>query len=178
MSYKTGGRRSVPCEIKGQQILASTWLGGSGDTRVLVMCSDCSETRWVSLRTLKRTSGRCRSCRAKRPSNPQRRKNYAREYGRKRRARLYEIIDRHKLEAGCAHCGYHEDARALDFDHIDPATKVQTISWLVTTSGVNPDNPKHMAKLMDEIAKCQVLCANCHRIKTREAREGHWNSPE
>jgi hypothetical protein len=54
-------------------------------------------------------------------------------------------------------CGYKEHHVALDFDHLDPSTKVRDIAKMHTTNIKN---------LMKEIEKCQVLCANCHRIKT------------
>lgn len=48
----------------------------------------------------------------------------------------------------------------LDFDHKDPKTKLMSISQ-------NYHLP--IQELEEEIKKCQLLCANCHRVKT-------WNS--
>ena len=69
------------------------------------------------------------------------------------------IIHEEKLKRGCACCGYSDHAAALDFDHIDPKTKVRDIAQMHTVS---------VEKLKLEISKCQVLCANCHRIKTHD----------
>lgn len=71
--------------------------------------------------------------------------------------RNVQIIHEEKLRRGCECCGYKEHACALDFDHLDPSTKLRDISKMHTTS---------IPKLKAEMAKCQVLCANCHRIKT------------
>lgn len=51
-------------------------------------------------------------------------------------------------------CG-ESDIRCLDFHHLDPKTKVKMVSELIRTSGKK--------KIAEEIAKCEVLCANCHR---------------
>jgi hypothetical protein len=68
-----------------------------------------------------------------------------------------KIIKEEKLKRGCEMCGYKEHHVALDFDHLDPSAKVRDIAKMHTTNIKN---------LMKEIEKCQVLCANCHRIKT------------
>lgn len=57
----------------------------------------------------------------------------------------------------CLECG-EDDVIVLDFDHRDPATKTSSISELACRVG--------QQKLLAEIAKCDVLCANCHRRKT------------
>lgn len=58
----------------------------------------------------------------------------------------------------CEQCGI-SDPRVLDFDHIDRAHKSFSISRALT-DGV------HWSKILAEIQKCQILCANCHRIRT------------
>lgn len=76
---------------------------------------------------------------------------------RKARRRRYWIT-KYKEAKGCERCGYNEDAVALDFDHIDPSTKSFCIS--VRT-------PRYPLKsVINEIRKCRILCANCHRILT------------
>ena len=64
----------------------------------------------------------------------------------------------------CAHCGI-ADIRVLDFDHIDPATKSFSIARAIA-------NVSSWQKILAEIQKCQILCANCHKIKT--AAEQKW----
>jgi hypothetical protein len=53
----------------------------------------------------------------------------------------------------CQECGESDNA-CLDFHHLDPATKEFAVSAV-----------QHYGKqrVLDEIAKCAVLCANCHR---------------
>jgi len=58
-----------------------------------------------------------------------------------------------KLEAGCADCGYRCDPVALDFDHLPGTVKLFTIA----------NSPKRTwYSVLLEIAKCDVVCANCH----------------
>ena len=58
---------------------------------------------------------------------------------------------------GCIDCG-EKDPRILEFDHVR-GTKVKAISKMVQ------DN-NSLSMIDEEIAKCEVRCANCHRLKT------------
>ena len=68
-----------------------------------------------------------------------------------------------KLERGCADCGYNQAAAALDFDHLPGTVKVFSIAQ---ASG------RTWPTVLEEIAKCEVVCANCHRIRTAKRRYG------
>ena len=57
----------------------------------------------------------------------------------------------------------------LELDHIDPDTKTYNVSKMVSSMHFSLD------RIKVEIRKCQVLCANCHRIKTLEEREIKWH---
>jgi hypothetical protein len=67
----------------------------------------------------------------------------------------------YKLSKGCADCGYNTHHVALDFDHRPGTEKVRDIK-----SGA------HLGwkALLAEIDKCDVVCANCHRIRTANRR--------
>ena len=75
-----------------------------------------------------------------------------RHYRASRRA----VTDAIKLERSCADCGYRDDARALEFHHIDPAGKDERVGAMV---GWN------LERVLAEVDKCIVLCANCHRVR-------------
>lgn len=64
----------------------------------------------------------------------------------------------------CVDCG-EADPVVLDFDHVR-GTKAANVSLLVK-------NMAPLVRVKDEIAKCEVRCANCHRRKT--AREWGWH---
>lgn len=63
------------------------------------------------------------------------------------------IIDNAKA-CGCRKCG-EKRPYVLDFHHRDPSVKEGTINHMLKSSSFE--------KLMEEINKCDVLCANCHR---------------
>ena len=67
-----------------------------------------------------------------------------------------------KLGKGCLDCGYNEHAVALDFDHRDPSEKKYPVA---KSYGKVSDT-----SLLSEIAKCDVRCANCHRVRTKHHR--------
>lgn len=79
---------------------------------------------------------------------------YTRARARRQKAMVTEI----KLNRGCCDCGFKASSFALDFDHRDPGTKEFSIS-----KGYGQVSDR---RLLIEIAKCDVRCANCHRIRT------------
>ena len=72
-----------------------------------------------------------------------------------RRSGLLVFVQEYKQSNPCVHCG-ESDVRCLDFHHKDPATKIGLVSFLARR-GVA------LEKLKEEIGKCEILCANCHR---------------
>lgn len=73
---------------------------------------------------------------------------------------LREFLNSHP----CEHCG-ERDHEVLDFDHLDPSIKANDVAHMMTGS---------LKKLQIEVAKCRVLCANCHRRHTRR-QQGWWH---
>jgi len=63
----------------------------------------------------------------------------------------------YKQRVGCKQCGYNKNSYALHFDHVI-FPKNMTISKMVKKF--------KLSKLFDEIRKCEVLCANCHAVKS------------
>jgi hypothetical protein len=74
----------------------------------------------------------------------------------KRRKFLKRIVDQIKLICGCRVCGYDKHHSALCFHHREPETKSFDICTGIASVSV--------LTLLAEIAKCDVLCANCHAI--------------
>ena len=67
-----------------------------------------------------------------------------------------------KMSKGCACCGWKDHAYGLDFDHIKPSTKL---------FGLGDAARRTLEQIDAEIAKCIVLCSNCHRLKTQDPGE-------
>lgn len=70
------------------------------------------------------------------------------------------LADAAKL-AGCTDCGHTDPAHpeVFDFDHPPGAEKVLGVAARMTKGTIE--------ELITEIARCEVVCANCHRIRTR-----------
>jgi hypothetical protein len=58
------------------------------------------------------------------------------------------------LGGKCCRCGYSKCYEALEFHHTDPNTKM--FDWKKARS-VSYD------KMVAEVKKCNLVCANCHR---------------
>mgnify|MGYP001565511203 CR=1 FL=1 len=67
--------------------------------------------------------------------------------------------------AGCSECRQHFATECLDFDHIDPKTKKRQISSFRHAPRTQ------LPALLAELAKCRLLCACCHRLKTHGISE-------
>ena len=100
------------------------------------------------------------------PDKMEKRRLRIKSYQQKRRIKLNEIkiVLQQALGGECVSCGL-TDSRLLDFDHIDPANKTMMISQSLS---------KPFELLLAEAKKCQLMCPNCHRIKTLEA--GNFNA--
>ena len=82
-------------------------------------------------------------------------------YGKARRTINKEYTQDYLKQHSCIECG-NADIRVLEFDHRDPTTKTVEISRAVSS--------RSMTVLKAEILKCDVRCANCHRIR-------HYDDP-
>lgn len=58
----------------------------------------------------------------------------------------------------CADCAACFPAYVMDFDHRDPEQKIAEIGVVLVTSS--------WRAVLEEVAKCDVVCANCHRLRT------------
>lgn len=76
-------------------------------------------------------------------------------YREDRRIWLEKIKDR-----PCMDCGVKYPAYVMDFDHKDGEVKVASVSWLAL------HNTSNFEKIKLEIKKCDLVCANCHRVRT------------
>jgi len=72
------------------------------------------------------------------------------------RRRRHEIRDYlRSLKTACAQCGESHPA-CIDYHHRDPKEKVASVARMI---GKNAN----IDRIKEEIAKCDTLCANCHR---------------
>jgi hypothetical protein len=73
-------------------------------------------------------------------------------------------IFRAAKSGSCADCGNYYPPYVMDFDHREGETKLFNVSaW-------NVQRWVSIAMLRAEIAKCDLVCANCHRERTHQRR--------
>lgn len=97
----------------------------------------------------------CRTCASKR----------AREF----RQHSRDVVGRWKMMKGCSCCGFKaKHPCQLDLHHTDPSTKTYKGSHKAYDAGWS------MKRIKLELAKCVVVCKNCHSLETQES--GHWKN--
>lgn len=62
----------------------------------------------------------------------------------------------------CLDCGRRFPFYVMQFDHRDPTEKRDTVSRMIGRAGTE--------KILAEVAKCDIVCANCHRNRTYQRR--------
>ena len=67
----------------------------------------------------------------------------------------------YKATLQCVKCGQNHPA-TFDFHHVDSRTKEHSVNTLVKN--------RAFKRAIEEIKKCVVLCANCHRIHHHDER--------
>jgi hypothetical protein len=73
-----------------------------------------------------------------------------------------KLVKRWKLRKGCQNCSFKAvHSCQLDLDHVVPKGATGNDRQAINTSWSKK-------RLKEELSKCQVLCANCHRLKTYE----------
>lgn len=112
-----------------------------------VVCANCHRIRTWQRHVARRapTTGRSRDIERKRA------------YWRKQ-ARMLDRIRR----MPCMDCGRRFPPCAMDFDHRDPSSKRSAVMRMIGRAGT--------ARILDEVAGCDIVCANCHRLRTFRRR--------
>jgi 5-methylcytosine-specific restriction endonuclease McrA len=82
-------------------------------------------------------------------------------YVRNRDKKIKDWLKQYKETLECEKCGETHPA-CLDFHHINPAEKSFSLGRINKFLSID--------LLKSEIAKCNVLCSNCHRKKHWEER--------
>lgn len=112
-----------------------------------IVCGNCHATRSARQRAESAAKQR-----ASRPETPRR-------ASRRRRALPVRDFLLKLRDRPCSDCGQRYPPIAMEFDHRDPSTKRHNVaeSWCRSFAGI-----------MEEAAKCDVVCRNCHRRRTVE----------
>lgn len=145
------------------------------------MCSKCHQNKQSSEYYVKNSATKLLHAQCKECYKSHRRTYYSQhytKYGDEYRARarvnrlktrefLHEKILEYLKGKSCSICG-QTDIRTFEFDHINPESKSFGIA-----NGIRYG--RKWDTILDEIAKCRVLCANCHKIHTANQRSWYKN---
>ncbi len=144
------------------------------NTNMTKRCTKCKIEKPISQFSFKiKTRGlrqyQCKKCSRKLlRSHYNRNKTYYVEKARKRNDRIkleiLNFIQGYLLEHPCIDCG-ETDPVVLEFDHKHKKDKFKEVSLLIRGR-----YPIQIVK--DEMQKCEIRCANCHRRKT--AKQFNW----
>jgi hypothetical protein len=123
-------------------------------------CNKCKSDKLDVDFNFNKTKGRleyhCKSCHSNYLKDHYRRnKVYYVEKATKRTNEIREWFQEYKTTLKCSKCGESHVA-CLDFHHVDPKSKDIEICLCIARGWTKE-------RIMNEIAKCIVLCSNCHR---------------
>jgi hypothetical protein len=79
----------------------------------------------------------------------------------KQKKELHKVLEElhlYKEKLGCADCRSHFPHYVLEFDHKPEFQKIDVVYRVLRNYGE--------AAAWNEVAKCDVVCANCHKIRT------------
>lgn len=75
---------------------------------------------------------------------------------KKNQSKKRTMVADYKLNKGCNDCGYNAHSFVLQFDHVRGEKSFN----------VSEKESRSISSLLEEIEKCDVVCANCHAIRT------------
>jgi hypothetical protein len=74
------------------------------------------------------------------------------------RQRMIDRLNSMKMQP-CLDCGFiPEDSCQMDYDHVG-GEKVGNLATMIRYG--------NWSKVEEEIAKCELVCSNCHRLRTK-----------
>lgn len=134
-------------------------------------CSWCSVSKPVEefVKLGSGTKAHCLECNRRRQreqyaANPSRRLKAIARNVKNYRRRFQRFIEEFKSRP-CTDCGGIFDSCAMDFDHVR-GEKLFNVSMMLQ-QGCGQE------RILAEIAKCELVCANCHRVRTKNRRVAH-----
>ena len=136
-------------------------------------CSTCHRQRPLSefnkrARAKDGLQARCRECaRTWYAANAEAHKRNVRLRNERLRREARLLLSAYLQEHPCVDCG-ERDLRVLDLDHEDPSGKTAAVGRMIVDSF-------SWARIEQEIAKCSVRCASCHRRRT-STMAADWRS--
>jgi len=128
-------------------------------TRTHKVCGKCKLDKELTAFGLSSTSrdgrrSRCTECRSRYDCKE---KALRSQRQRERYDEGKRFVDDLKTKGSCIDCKQKFHPVCMQFHHRDPATKIKAVAEMLSHS---------RETLEAEIAKCDLICANCHLLRT------------
>jgi hypothetical protein len=135
------------------------------------ICRGCNQSK--DIRSFYRHRAKCKKCHRK-TTKAQSAANYLKNkqaYFKRSNAALRKIVEfvrAYKHLKPCADCKVPHPYWRLDFDHLPGNKKMFNLAYAKKVGS--------MKRVIEEIQKCEVVCANCHRDRTHMRRQRESNA--
>ena len=141
-----------------------------GKTYLKSHCDECRALDWKDYAERHPETEEARRCRTN-PELRQAAKDYRETHRTEiaawrlaKKAELYRKMNELK-SFPCQDCRQTFIPFVMDWDHREPSTKRNDVAWMV-------DHLMNWDKILVEVAKCDLVCSNCHRVRTFNRRQG------
>jgi len=125
------------------------------------VCRQCMKIRWDEYRKSEHGKEKTKEIADRyRENNAE----HIRERNRLRTVKCRQFIQDIK-KGPCSDCGNHYPPCAMDLDHVR-GEKKDDLSGMC-------DSGYTLRALMEEVNKCELVCANCHRVRTHKRRQAN-----
>lgn len=119
-----------------------------------IVCANCHRIRTY----MAFTSGILRPASFHRKADDGTREQMRGRLKNRKRWERHSALLRQLRDVPCADCGGRFPWYAMQFDHRDPSTKLGNVPQMAARVSLE--------RLLDEVAKCDIVCTNCHRNRT------------
>lgn len=72
------------------------------------------------------------------------------------REKVREFVQEEKQKSPCTDCKKYFPYYVMEYDHIH--SKINSIAKLTSSGSMN--------QVIEEIKKCELVCSNCHKVRT------------
>ena len=143
-------------KFRGKKVYRKNYKDGYWRKVVLKSCEYCEDEHLAEVRNLKRDRGKfCgKSCASKSQHEERNQKSHENP-NYKGKA---DFIKNIKKNSECERCGI-STKEVLDFHHKNKESKTEALSRMKVEAEYSLEDIK------EEVGKCKLLCANCHRLE-------------
>jgi hypothetical protein len=157
-------RLSKPTILKYLKSM-NLWIPRHAPSNKDRVCQTCGHLQSIG-NFRNKNSRQCKSCVNARSSTYRTKNPEAYKIAvRKNKNKLLNQIAEYK-KGPCIDCGFVGHHTQMEFDHRDGADKTMSVSQLLSRHA-------SIERVIEEVQKCDLICSNCHRLRTIIERKQH-----